>query len=129
MILILSLLAASAFPAVASSRGDSAAAADPAQALGVQVHPLWDGVDAAAAARQIDAAADSGATLVRIDVGWASVEQDGRGQWSQWYLDRLDAVIATARARGLRTLLTVADTPCWASSAPPRLRRGCRGQW
>jgi hypothetical protein len=95
----------------------------------VQVHPLWAGVDRAEASRQLDRAKASGARMVRVDVGWASVEHAGRGRWSRWYLSRLDHVVAAARARGVRPLLTVFGTPCWASTAPSRLRQGCRGAW
>ncbi|MGI8624695.1 MAG: cellulase family glycosylhydrolase [Solirubrobacteraceae bacterium] len=97
--------------------------------LGVQVHPLWGGVSRGEAAAQIDGAAAAGAGLVRVDVGWASLEQHAKGRRSAWYLGRLDAVVGRAHERGLKVLLTVMDTPCWASSAPRGLRRGCRGRW
>jgi hypothetical protein len=116
---LLSLLVALAAPAPALA----------AQTPGVQVHPLWAGVDRAQARRQLQRAADGGARMVRIDVGWASVEHTGRRRWSRWYLRRLDDVVAAARARRLRPLLTVFGTPCWASTAPARLRQGCRGRW
>ena len=119
MAALLSLLVALAAPAPALA----------AQTPGVQVHPLWAGVDRADASRQLERAADGGARMVRIDVGWASVEHSGRRRWSRWYLSRLDHVVAAARSRGLRPLLTVFGTPCWASSAPARLRQGCRGRW
>jgi len=100
-----------------------------AQTAGVQVHPLWADVDGSEASRQLDRAKVSGARIVRIDVGWASVEHNGRRRWSRWYLRRLDHVVAAARARRLRPLLTFFGTPCWASTAPERLRQGCRGHW
>ncbi len=118
------VLAAAAPPSPAVGGGTGRPAA-----LGVQVHPLWAGVSARAARGQIDAAADAGARLVRVDVGWASLQQDGRGRWSPWYLRRLDTVVAAAHRRGLRVLATVTSTPCWASRAPARLRQGCRGAW
>jgi hypothetical protein len=96
---------------------------------GVQAHLLWSGVDAADADRQLDAAAGAGARLVRVDVGWASLEPAGKGRWSAWELSRLDHVVAAAARRGLRLLLTLWETPCWASSAPESLRQGCAGAW
>ncbi len=105
------------------------APASAAPVAGVQLHPLWAGVDGAGIERQLDAAAGVGAGIVRVDVGWASLEQDGKGIWATWYLQRLDRVVAGARRRGLRLLLTVTSSPCWASSAPARLAQGCAGAW
>jgi hypothetical protein len=108
---------------------DAGGAGPVTQALGVQVHPLWDGVSREQARAQLDRAADAGARIVRVDVGWASLEQHGRRRWSSWYLGRLDAVVRHARTRHLQLLLTVFGTPCWASTAPEALRQGCRGAW
>ena len=112
---------------LAGAAGTGPAAA--AQLTGVQIHPLWDGVTDAEADRQLDQVAATGAGMVRVDVGWASLEQDGKGRWGSWYLARLDRVVDRARAHGLLPLLTVFSTPCWASTAPEELRRGCEGAW
>jgi hypothetical protein len=116
--LLLALVAAAA-PAPAS----------PGQVAGVQIHPLWDGVSDAEMTSQLDRVVATGAGLARVDVGWASLEQDGKGRWAPWYLGRLDRLIEAARARGLRLLLTVFGTPCWASTAPEELRQDCSGAW
>ncbi len=100
-----------------------------APVAGVQIHPLWEGVDDAGIARQLDQASASGAGMVRVDVGWASLEQDAKGEWQDWYLRRLDRVVQGANARGLRLLLTLTSTPCWASTAPETRRSGCSGRW
>jgi len=121
--LLLALVAAAA-PAPAAPAPPS-----PSQTAGVQIHPLWDGVSDAQVAAQLDRVVAAGAGLVRADVGWASLEQQGKGQWSPWYLGRLDRLVDAARARRLRLLLTVFGTPCWASTAPDELRQGCRGDW
>ena len=110
----------------------AAAAPAPAAAApvaGVQIHPLWDGVSDAEVATQLDRVVATGAGMVRVDVGWASLEQDGKGQRAPWYLGRLDRLVDAVRARGLRLLLTFFSTPCWASTAPEELRQGCRGAW
>jgi polysaccharide biosynthesis protein PslG len=105
------------------------APAPAAQTAGVQIHPLWDGVSDARVAAQLDRVAATGAGLVRVDVGWASLEQEGKGQWSRWHLGRLDRLVGAVRARRLQLLLTVFGTPCWASTAPDELRQGCQGDW
>ena len=106
-----------------------AARAQTGQEAGIQTHLMWAQYDDDAVARQLDRAKESGATILRVDVGWASVEQDGKGQYNQWYLRRLDNVVDQAGARGLKLLLTFWETPCWASRAPESLKQGCAGQW
>jgi len=105
--------------------------AAPARAteVGLQVHLLWAGVSDAEVRARLDRAAEAGASLVRVDVGWASLERAGKGRWDAYELRRLDSVVREARGRGLRLILTLADSPCWASSAPPAVRRRCSGRW
>jgi len=106
-----------------------AVAAPPPPRVGVQTHLLWDDVSPAEMRHQLDLVKRSGAALTRIDVGWASLQQGGPGAFEGWYLDKLDAVVAAARARGVKLLLTFMNTPCWASSAPASLKQGCSGTW
>jgi hypothetical protein len=67
--------------------------------------------------------------MLRVDVGWASIEPDRKGQFNDWYVSKLDHVVAGANRRGLKLLLTFWETPCWASSAPESLKQGCSGSW
>jgi len=105
-----------------------AQAASP-QLYGVQLHSLWSENTAADVDRQLDLLDRLGATTARVDVGWSSLMTDGPGQISTWYRDRLDSLVAKASARGLRLIVTLAETPCWASSAPESLKLGCVGAW
>ncbi len=89
--------------------------------VGVAAHPLWAGTDARAELRRV---VDSGARLVRIDVGWATLQPVARGRWSAWALRRLSRVLRLAERFRLRTVLTVFGTPCWATGRPR-----CRGRW
>jgi hypothetical protein len=100
-----------------------------AQTAAVQTHLLWSDVTPAEVDRQLDQAKSSGAGMVRVDLGWASLEPTGKGQWSSWYLGRIDDVVTKARARGLQVLFTVWETPCWASRAPESVKAGCTGSW
>jgi len=106
-----------------------APAATPPPVAGLQTHLLWDDVSRGEMQRQLDLVKRSGATLTRLDVGWASLQQSGPGGLDRWYLDKLDAVVAAADARGIRLLLTFMNTPCWASSAPAALKQRCAGAW
>jgi hypothetical protein len=121
-LLVAALLAAAVFAIPAS------AGAAPHMA-GVQSHVLWANVSGAEMDRQLDEIQASGAGITRVDVGWASIEPDAKGRYDLWYLRRLDHLVEGANARGIRLLLLFAETPCWASTAPAKLRRDCDGAW
>src|SRR5215210_6660987 len=61
---------------------------------------------------------------VRIFAGW-SLGEPSRGAYNRAYLDELAAQVAAYRARGVKTLFAVQDTPGWAAGprgagpAPP----------
>ncbi len=57
----------------------------------------------------------AGITWVRIDVGWASME-NGRDQISVWYQSVVDACVNSASQRGIDVLVTLHMTPAWANS-------------
>ena len=96
---------------------------------GVNAHLMWSDVSAAEQDRQLKLLADAGAGIARVDVGWSSLEERRKGTFERWYLDRLDALVMRAEHHGVRLLLTVTDSPCWASSAPATVKRGCEGAW
>lgn len=102
----------------------------PAAALehrGAQVHPWFSGRSAADNVRELDALAAAGADTARMDLPWSSVEPRGPGLHDTAFLARVDAYVEAAAARGIRPVLNLHSTPCWASSAPGKLRRSCRG--
>jgi hypothetical protein len=101
----------------------------PPRLVGVQLHPLWAGVSNRTAARELNLAKRHGATVVRVDMGWASLEHRGKGRISRPYARRLDAILNYARRRRVKVIGTLLETPCWASSAPSRVRQRCRGEW
>src|SRR5437660_9546359 len=84
---------------------------------GVVLHSLWAQFSDADADRELDLARQANASLVRVDVAWASLEVKGKGQISDWYLRRIDRFVAGASARGMKVLMTLWASPCWASSA------------
>ncbi len=91
--------------------------------LGVQLS-AHHGVDAAPALAVMDRLQRAGARWVRIDVGWSALQPDGPGRFEQWYVELLDEVIAGARERDLRVIISLWLTPAWASEsgslyAPP----------
>jgi hypothetical protein len=73
----------------------------------------------------LDRLASAGATWVRVDVGWSTLQPNGPGPFDMWYVDLLDAVIEGAKQRGLKVIFDLWQTPSWASDsghayAPPR---------
>jgi len=99
------------------------------QAVGAQLHPLWSNTSQADFDRELDMLKQAGANTARIDLSWASLETEGRGQRSQWFVDKTDTFLDHAQARGIKVIATLWATPCWASSAPADLRQGCAGAW
>jgi hypothetical protein len=113
---------------VAVALSASSAAAAPAY-LGLQVHPLWSTETHAEMLREVELLDEAGVNVARADVGWSSLESNGPGHWEQWYVDKLDAFVEAANARGIKVIATLTETPCWASRAPARLKQGCAGAW
>jgi len=122
------VLAALAVALVALAALAPAAFADP-QYRGLNLHSMWGDQNASTIQNELDMSKDLGANVIRVDVGWSSLETNGKGQISQWYVDRLDSVIHGASARGIKTIVTLMYTPCWASSAPASLKQNCSGSW
>ncbi len=96
---------------------------------GAQLHPLWGDASVAGFDRELDMARAAGMDTVRVDLGWSTLEERGKGQFSQWYVDKADTFFQHAKDRGIRVIATFLSTPCWASSAPEELKQGCAGSW
>ncbi len=96
---------------------------------GVQAHLLWSGVSLAEVRSELDRAKLAGARYVRVDVGWSTLQPDRRGKLNRYYLAKIDRVVREANRRDLSLIFTFTTTPCWASTAPERLKQGCSGSW
>lgn len=64
------------------------------------------------------------AQIVRLEASWARLQPSGP-QFSPTALAEVDNVVRGAAAHGLRVILLLQSTPCWASSAPPSIESGC----
>lgn len=97
-------------------------------ALGFAMHP-WGPASLSNIAK-LDAARAAGAEVVRLDFGWAPFEAAGKGRYDMTYLTNpttgIDRVVDGAAARGMKVVLTVFTTPCWASSMA---NKNCSGDW
>ncbi|MBA2517085.1 MAG: cellulase family glycosylhydrolase, partial [Solirubrobacterales bacterium] len=77
--------------------------------------------------RDLDLAERSGARVYRVQATWSALEPIARGIRDPGALALLDHLVAGAAQRGMRTILVLSSTPCWASSAPASDRGGCVG--
>lgn len=93
------------------------------------MHGLWSSMTVAEIDRELDAAKAGGLEAVRVDVGWSSIETNGKGQFSQPYIEKADTFFTHAQARGLEVIAVLFSTPCWASTAPSDLKQSCSGAW
>ena len=125
----IAMLAAAFVALVLLSAMTPPASARPGQVAGLSANLLRASVDDAEQNRQLDLMVQAGAGIMRVEVGWSTLEEKGKGQYEQWYLDQLDALVLKAEQRGIKLVLTVTDSPCWASSAPESIKQGCTGAW
>lgn len=99
-------------------------AAQAAPLRGLQIAKAGDGV----AAPQLAAAKRLGAQIVRMEVTWSTLEPAAAGQQDPTTLAAVDAAVASAKAHGMKILMVVVGTPCWASTAPAALKGDCSGR-
>jgi len=114
---------------VASLHTPASADAATPEFRGVQLHSLWFDSSNADMDRELDLAREANANVVRVDVVWGSLETGGKGQYSPWYVEKLDRFVAGAHARDMKVIATLWSGPCWASSAPENVKQGCAGAW
>lgn len=82
----------------------------------------WHGVPVALGpntAPELVQAQALGASEVAVFAQWSSIEAGGRGIYDPSALAKLDAAVNGAGALGMKVILRVRGTPCWASTEPP----------
>ena len=65
------------------------------------------------------------AKVIRIEIPWAVVEPEAAGRLDADALAFTDRLMSDAAAAHIGVIAMVESTPCWASSAPARVLRGC----
>jgi hypothetical protein len=83
------------------------------------------GSQPSSAAQQLAQARALHAKIVRVEVTWSDFEPIASGQIEPSALAVADRIVAAAAARGIRVIMLVDGTPCWASSAPAALISSC----
>jgi hypothetical protein len=66
------------------------------------------------------------AAIVRTELAWSLLEPRRAGEYSAASLAFLDRLVSDAAADGIKVVLAVDSSPCWATSAPANLLRACR---
>jgi endo-1,4-beta-mannosidase len=103
----------------AAVAGPASAWAGPVPAVrGVGITNVGADTPLAAIDAELAQAKAMGATTVRAEVSWAALEPEGPGDRQTDYLARLDRLVAGAGQRGIKPLVVLLRSPCWASSAP-----------
>jgi hypothetical protein len=105
------------------ARGSSAASAPPG---GVNILGISNFTQTAEVERAIAQAHALHAKLVRTVVAWSALEPSGPQQIDANTLAVVDRLFSDATAAGIRVIMSVDSTPCWASSAPTTLLAACK---
>ncbi len=92
---------------------------------GVNVVSPRDGLTLAEADHAVAQAQALHAKLIRTDVQWALFQPSGPGSTDQQVLAFADRLVSDAAAAGIRVIMTVEGSPCWASSAPASTLSKC----
>jgi polysaccharide biosynthesis protein PslG len=92
---------------------------------GVNIPGLGPSSQPAQADRSVATARALHAKLVRVAVPWATLQPREPGGIEPHAMAFLDRLTADAAGAGIRVVMTVDSTPCWASSAPASLMRQC----
>lgn len=113
--LIASLLAVTA-GSVASAEARSTSRPQ----VGTNFHVMWSDYTNDERLEAIRRLADAGVEWVRVDMGWVTYEEAGKGVYSQWAWDRADFVVDNLRANGIKVLGMLWATPGWANGGQKR---------
>jgi Cellulase (glycosyl hydrolase family 5) len=65
------------------------------------------------------------AHVIRTELRWSLIEPNGPGQMDPATLAVVDRLVSDAAAEGIKVIVTVDSTPCWASSAPASILSRC----
>lgn len=122
---LVATLCAALIGALALTSAASAAPLTPNS--GVQTAALDPHASAASVDRTLDRARALGAKVIRLEVLWYRLEPKAPGDRDAAMLAATDRMVDGAAERGMKTLLLVDGTPCWASTAPAADRGDCSG--
>lgn len=111
--------------AVDSAPGDERSGTTRRTGLGIQFHGTWGDYTDAQRAEVLDRIRSSGATWVRMDVGWSMIQPHEGSFDLGWGVPLVERAIDQVHRAGLKLLVTFWFTPRWANGVddtrtPPR---------
>jgi hypothetical protein len=112
-------------PAANAAASVPARGATAAPLGGLNITSVGANLPLSLADREIALARSLHAKVVRVEVGWSTLEPNGAGGVDASALGFMDRLVSDAAASGIGVIATVDSTPCWASSAPAALLRKC----
>jgi hypothetical protein len=109
----------------ASALGTPAHASTTTLLRGVNIPGVYNSFDGAGADRLVAAAQKLHAKVVRAEVPWSTLEPTSANEIAPGALAYTDRLVSDAAAAGIRVIMTVDSSPCWASSAPASVLARC----
>jgi hypothetical protein len=126
-LLLACLAAVLALPAGATVGSTNARGKAASSALlgGINIESLSNGSIATSTDRAVATAAQLHAKVIRYSLDWSAVQPKGPGTIDPTGIATVDRVVDDAAALHIGVILTLGETPCWASSAPRSVLRTC----
>jgi hypothetical protein len=118
-------LTAALVPAAHGQAPTSARSASTVPLGGTNIDGIGGGLTLEFADQEITEARELHARVVRAELPWSALEPFGPNRFDPHALAFTDRLVADAAASGIRVIVFVDSTPCWASSAPPSLLGKC----
>lgn len=94
--------------------------ADAKPLYGVQGIPTLPSASQSEIDAALNVAKSANAKVVRVEALWSVLEPEAAGRQDPAAIASLDRVVAGAASRGMKVLLMIDSTPCWASTAPSK---------
>lgn len=116
---------AGVIPGAQASASERAQASSAPLLGGVNTSGLGLGGTPAEADHTIALAHQLNSKMIRVELPWSVLEPRARGQLDPQALAYTDRLMSDAAAQGIGVIVMVDVTPCWATSAPARVRRAC----
>lgn len=104
----------------------AAGAAQAAPIGGIDIGTVDGHTSLSALDRDVKAAGQLRAKLVRVEFPWSAFEPNRRGKLDSAAVKAADRLVKDAAAAHVKIVALTESTPCWATSAPPKLRSGCK---
>lgn len=111
-----------------SAHGGVASTSTPAPLSGVNLTNFRFGSSHTEINQEIDWAQSVHAHVIRVEFPWSEFEPRQPSQISPNALAFSDYLVNRAAAAGIKVLVLILSTPCWASSAPPSVLAGCNSR-